>query len=106
VPNPNFIKPPNPHAHGGTLRVPNAAISGQIEEEIMIEEARRDCVESIVHDLTRTSEFRTRKFKQYPDDSRNLRAAESLILLAKNATELPDEYWERLQPLYDPDSKG
>jgi hypothetical protein len=35
-----------------------------------------------------------------PDDLRNVRAAESLILLAKNATELPDEYWERLQPLY------
>jgi hypothetical protein len=41
-----------------------------------------------------------------PDDLRNVRAAESLILLAKNATELPDEYWERLQPLYDPDSTG
>jgi hypothetical protein len=71
----------------------------------MIEEKRNDCFEYIVNDLTRTSEFRARKFKQYPDDSRNLRASESLKLLAKNATGIPDEYWENLQPLYDPDSK-
>jgi hypothetical protein len=72
----------------------------------MIEEERNGCFESIVFDLARTSEFRTRKFKQYPDDPRNLRAAESLRLLANNATGIPDEYWEKLQPLYDPDSKG
>jgi hypothetical protein len=71
----------------------------------MIEEERNGCIESIVYGLTKTSDFRTRKAKQYPDDLRNSRAAESLKKLANDATELTDESWELLQLFYDPDSK-
>ncbi|THD68442.1 MAG: hypothetical protein E7813_10460 [Bradyrhizobium sp.] len=42
------------------------------------EDHRRACVESIVVGLTKTSDFRSRKAKQYPDDPRNARAAETL----------------------------
>jgi hypothetical protein len=72
----------------------------------MIEEERSGCIESIVYGLTKTSDFRNRKAKQYPEDLRNARAAESLKLLAKDAIKLTDEQWGLLQPLYDPDSKG
>jgi hypothetical protein len=69
------------------------------------EEQRRDCVDSIVVGLTKTSDFRSRKAKQYPDDPRNARASESLLKLANDATELSDPEWELLQLFYDPESK-
>jgi hypothetical protein len=71
----------------------------------MIEEERNGCIDSIVYELTRTSEFRGRKARQY-DDPRNAQAVESLKLLAKNAAERGHDYWDLLQPYYDdPDSR-
>jgi hypothetical protein len=70
------------------------------------EHLRNDCLQNILASLIRTSGFRWRKAKQYPDDPRNLRASESLKLMASNATELPDEYWEKLESLYVPESDG
>ena len=72
----------------------------------MYEDLREDCLQNILDALIRTSGFRWRKAKQYPDDSRNMRASDSCKLMATSATELPLEYWEQLQPLYDPNSKG
>jgi hypothetical protein len=71
----------------------------------MIEEERSECRESIVSALTKTSAFRSRKAKQYPDDNRNATAAASLMKLANDATELTDDSWELLQLFYDPESK-
>jgi hypothetical protein len=72
----------------------------------MYDDLRDDCLQNIITALTRTSGFRWRKARQYPDDPRNMRASDSCKFIANNATELPLEYWERLQALYDPDSKG
>jgi hypothetical protein len=69
------------------------------------EEQRRGCVDSIVVGLTKTSDFRLRKAKQYPDDHRNAAASESLKIMAKNASQLSDESWRLLQLYYAPDSK-
>jgi hypothetical protein len=54
--------------------------------------------------LARTSAFRWRKAKQWPDDPRNLSASSSLKTLMNNSTELSDQYWEKLEPVYIPDS--
>jgi hypothetical protein len=69
------------------------------------EELRRDCVESIVVGLTKTSDFRLRKATQYPDDKRNAAASASLKKLAHNATDLSDSEWQLLQLFFDPKSK-
>jgi hypothetical protein len=68
------------------------------------EEQRRDCVDSIIFGLNRTSDFRARKANQYPDDPRNARASESLKKLAKDADDLSNDEWKLLQLFYDPDS--
>ena len=70
------------------------------------EEQRRDCVESIFAGLTKTSAFRSRKAKQYPDDPRNARAADALLKLANDATGVTDSEWELLQLFYTPESKS
>ena len=70
------------------------------------EDLRDDCFQNILTALFRTSGFRWRKAKQYPDDPRNMRASEACKLMATNAAELPDDCWEILESLYDPDSKG
>jgi hypothetical protein len=66
------------------------------------EEQRRDCVESIFTGLTKTSAFRSRKAIQYPDDGRNVRAADSLLKLANDPTEVTDSEWQFCN---DPESK-
>jgi hypothetical protein len=70
-----------------------------------IEEERQGCTDSIVYGLTKTSEFRARKAKEYPQDLRNARAVETLKQLAKNAAELSADFWEILQHHYNPDSR-
>jgi len=68
-------------------------------------EQQDSCIDSIVSGLMRTGEFRGRKAKQY-DDPRNAQAVESLKILAKNAIENGQDYWDLLQPFYDgPDSR-
>jgi hypothetical protein len=66
---------------------------------------RDDCFQNIITALTTTSGFRWRKARQYPEDIRNFDAAETCKHIANNATELPIDYWEMLQPLYDPNAK-
>jgi hypothetical protein len=83
---------------------PAGHFTGHFKKSIMFEEDRRDCVDSIVFGLNKTSEFRARKAKQYPEDPRNARAAETLKKLANDATEVTDDLWKLLQLFYDPDS--
>jgi hypothetical protein len=76
------------------------------EETFMnIEEDRQGCTDSIVYGLTKTSEFRTRKAKDYPHDLRNAAAAATLKQLAKSAAELSPDFWNLLQHHYIPDSR-
>jgi hypothetical protein len=62
-------------------------------------EQQDSCIDSIVHALTRTSEFRARKAKQY-DDPRNSEAVLTLTLLATIASQRGQDYWQLLQPFY------
>jgi hypothetical protein len=71
---------------------------------IIEEEQRRDCVDFIITEFTKTSAFRSRKAIEYPDDPRNLRAAETLKKLAIDAAGLADSDWNLLQLFYDPHS--
>jgi hypothetical protein len=52
-----------------------------------------------------TSAFRTRKANEYPDDIRNVRAAETLKQFAKDAVDNSADFWEMLQHHYNPDSR-
>jgi hypothetical protein len=70
------------------------------------ESLRDDCLMNIRAALARTSAFRWRKAKQWPDDSRNLQASSSLKTMMNNSTEIPDQYWEKLESLYFPESDG
>jgi hypothetical protein len=82
--------------------------SGSLKKIIIMleEEQRRDCVESIFAGLTRTSAFRSRKAKQYSDDPRNARAADTCLKLANDATGVTDSEWELLQLFYEPESRS
>jgi hypothetical protein len=71
----------------------------------MNESLRDDCLQNIRAALARTSPFRWRKAKQWADDPRNLRVR-VVKTMVNNSTELPEEYWQKLQPLYAPDSDG
>jgi hypothetical protein len=70
----------------------------------MNESLRDDCLMNIRAALARTSAFRWRKAKQWPDDPRNLLASSWLKTIMNNSTELSDQYWEKLEPVYIPDS--
>jgi hypothetical protein len=72
---------------------------------IDFEEDCQACTDSIVLGFLRTSEFRTRKANEYPDDLRNARAAETLKQFAKIAAEQNHNYWGLLQSYYNPDSR-
>jgi hypothetical protein len=70
----------------------------------MNESLRDDCLMNIRAALARTSAFRWRKAKQWPDDPRNLLASSWLKTIMNNSTELSDQYWEKLESVYIPDS--
>jgi hypothetical protein len=64
---------------GFFVRANASNYAGNFKKSIMIEEEqRRDCVDSIILGLNRTSEFRARKAIEYHDDARNARASLAL----------------------------
>jgi hypothetical protein len=78
--------------------LPAITLASFQEETFMnIEEDCQGCTDSIVYGLTKTSEFRTRKAKDYPHDLRNAAAAATLKQLAKSAAELSPDFWNLLQ---------
>jgi hypothetical protein len=58
---------------------------------------KQDCSESISHVLGRSSSWRKTISVSF-DDPRNLKASETLELLAIEAANLTDEQWTALQP--------
>jgi predicted aminopeptidase len=59
---------------------------------------KQDCNEQFAKTLDRTSAWRRKTASKYPDDPRNLKAAEMLDRLAIESTNLTDEHWEKLRP--------
>jgi hypothetical protein len=57
------------------------------------EDQRQECVNLIAHQISQSSKWRLVQAKRFPDDDKNIRAAERLTELAAIATELPDDVW-------------
>jgi hypothetical protein len=64
--------------------------SGYFRNRNMIENEKIDCVDSLIFGLNRTAQWRQKMAAQYPGDPRNVRAADCLLKLASDATELSD----------------
>ena len=64
----------------------------------MILNDKQDCIDSIAKVLERTAAWRKAIAVNFPDDPRNMRAAETLEKLAVDASILCDEQWSDLQP--------
>jgi hypothetical protein len=64
----------------------------------MIENKKIDCIESLAFGLNRTALWREKMAALYPSDSRNLAAATSLAVFAKQTAELTDDAWSQIQP--------
>jgi hypothetical protein len=64
----------------------------------VIFQEKQDCIESIIKILERTSAWRKAISVNFPDDTRNMKAAHTLDSLAVEATNLTDEQWAELQP--------
>ena len=59
---------------------------------------KQDCIDSIAKVLERTAAWRKAIAVNFPDDPRNMRAAETLEKLAVDANNLSDEQWSDLIP--------
>jgi hypothetical protein len=59
---------------------------------------KRDCVESIVHALNRSSAWRTSLIVKFPNDPGNIRSAKMLEQLAVDAASMTAEQWSDLEP--------
>jgi hypothetical protein len=68
---------------------------------MIIEKEKPGCIESMYTAITKTGDWRDRLAVQYPQDTRNKRAAEKLAKLADQTSSLSDQYWEVLKPFYN-----
>jgi hypothetical protein len=82
----------SPHdAHGQFPCVTPRRIIGQLKADNMTtEDSRQECVNLIAHQISQSSKWRLVQAKRFPDDDKNIRAAERLTELAAIATELGD----------------
>jgi hypothetical protein len=72
-----------------------------LKREMKVENQKIECAETISFGLNRAAGWRHKKAKQYSNDPRNHRAAELLLKLAGESSNLTEEEWARLQPYYD-----
>jgi hypothetical protein len=63
----------------------------------MILSGKQDCIESMARVLERTSAWRKAITVNFPNDPRNVRAAETLDKLAIDFANLTDEQWSDLE---------
>lgn len=66
----------------------------------MIEKEKSACVKSIHTGIVKTKDWRDRLAAQYPNDTRNKRAAEKLAKLADQTSNLTNHDWEILKPFF------
>ena len=64
----------------------------------MILNNKQDCIEHFARIFEQTSAWRKKKAAEWPDDPRNVKAAEMLDQLAIDSVNLSDEQWSELQP--------
>ncbi len=81
---------------GGFVRGTNV----EIENIEMIKIDNSDMIDSFVVGLNRTGKWRQVMAVKYPLDPRNARAADLLLKLAAEASELSDEAFAKLKPHY------
>jgi hypothetical protein len=62
---------------------------------------KSECIESVVRILERTEAWRRTLSIRFQNDPRNLRSAEVLNQLAKDAANLTDDQWLALSPHYN-----
>jgi hypothetical protein len=63
---------------------------------------KTNCLEYLSRSLIRTSEWRRTQAARFPNDLRNERAANSLRQLANTASQISDDQWRLLSPLFNP----
>ena len=68
---------------------------------MILEKEKSDCTESIFTALNKTTRWRNKLADQYPADVRNLRAAEKLAMIAGDASNLSNDYWDALKPHFN-----
>ncbi|MDB6148180.1 MAG: hypothetical protein JWO45_1844 [Spartobacteria bacterium] len=61
---------------------------------------KQDCIDSITRALEATSAWRKLTAARFPDDPRNIKAAETLEELAAGVTDLSEENWLELAPYF------
>ncbi len=92
--NPDFLRLPNPQAHGGIFRAQSRLpFAGQIQKQTMITNSKQNCMTDLSASLRRTASWRRELCKKFPSDTRNGRAAEKLDQLASETNDLTDEAW-------------
>jgi hypothetical protein len=79
---------------GGILHTPTK------QKMKMILNDKQSCIDSIAKVLERTAAWRKAIAVNFPDDPRNMRAAETLEKLAIEANNLSDEHWSDLKPTF------
>jgi hypothetical protein len=67
----------------------------------MNDNSKSECIESIVRAMERSSVWRKSLALRYPDDPRNLRAAETLAALAAEAADMTEEQWNTLSSQFN-----
>lgn len=70
----------------------------QRQKQKMILNNKEDCIDSCARLLDQTSAWRRRTADKWPDDPRNLKAAQMLDQLAADSVNLSDTQWEELRP--------
>jgi hypothetical protein len=63
-----------------------------------LENEKVDCIDALTFGLTRTRDWRQKMATKYPNDPRNIRAADCLTKLAAEAPALIDQDWLLLRP--------
>jgi hypothetical protein len=69
-----------------------------LKQKMKMNYDKQDCIDSITRALEGAATWRKNTAVRFSDDSRNIRAAETLERLAANAANLTDENWQELSP--------
>jgi hypothetical protein len=95
----NDSKPARTRLDFSCASQPELPVTTENTENMILNDNKQDCIESIVRILERTAEWRKTALARF-DDPRNLKAAETLEQLAVAASGLTDDQWTALKPHY------
>ena len=66
----------------------------------MVLNDKQDCTEYFARIFEQTAAWRRKKAAEYPDDLRNIKAAEMLDQLAIDSAKMTDAQWTELKPYF------